>query len=619
MDFKVLSIKLSKNSSFVFFLRVILALIIAFAMNQLDLQNWESFTYDLRVRTTPSTPVSGNVKTIEINADDVATLKGEPHLALHIQLLKQLKLAHPHAVIYLLNYQHLQGSEKEWKEFGDLARSFKHFILTTNELKAQGQEKELELTTGPLKGLRLEMGLTTKDDNNFAKDFVTRRLIIANFNEPFFQHKIAKDFNFIKDFHDYQGAFNYYSSTQSYVDFRPTGTYKATPFMDFFSPHKVDLKDFSDKIVLIGRNTMTEADDYISTPFSRENTAMSKLELQANIFDTLILNSSPIQPSKWLTYLLTIVISIFIVFTVFSLPPLKGLLILMSTLFTFILFAWFSFFALDMIVEVVPVLLSIFLSYYFFIPYRLIMENKKSWEYQQKNKLLKTVEELKTNFMRMMSHDLKTPLARIQGMTEVAINDPTPLSLKQKEALKNINSSSRELSEFITSILDLSRVESNEVKLKLKSKDLNSVVSDIVEKFRYLAKEKNIHLKLELEPLFSIKIDEDLIKQVFTNLIENAIKYSPNGSNVLITSEEVEGRIFVQVADQGQGISLEDQRHVFEKFFRSTNAQASNIMGSGLGLYLSKYFVELHNGKISLESEINQGSTFTVELPMEGL
>jgi signal transduction histidine kinase len=105
------------------------------------------------------------------------------------------------------------------------------------------------------------------------------------------------------------------------------------------------------------------------------------------------------------------------------------------------------------------------------------------------------------------------------------------------------------------------------------------------------------------------------MKKVLSNLVENAIKYSPEKSKILITSEEVDNKVVLQVSDQGMGIDPEDLPNIFMKFFRSKNAKSSPVKGSGLGLYLAKYFVELHGGSISVESALGQGTTFTVELP----
>ena len=106
------------------------------------------------------------------------------------------------------------------------------------------------------------------------------------------------------------------------------------------------------------------------------------------------------------------------------------------------------------------------------------------------------------------------------------------------------------------------------------------------------------------------------MKQVLSNLIENAIKYSQEETKILISTEEKNGWVVIQIADQGPGIPTEDLPHLFMKFYRSQNAKSSTIKGSGLGLYLAKYFVELHGGSLFVESTYGQGSTFTVQLPL---
>jgi signal transduction histidine kinase len=107
------------------------------------------------------------------------------------------------------------------------------------------------------------------------------------------------------------------------------------------------------------------------------------------------------------------------------------------------------------------------------------------------------------------------------------------------------------------------------------------------------------------------------MRQVFSNLVENAIKYSPEDTKILVSSEETTSKVIVQVADQGSGIPADELPNIFMKFFRSKNAKSSPIKGSGLGLYLAKYFTELHKGRIFVESSHGNGSTFTVELPVK--
>ncbi|MBX9767217.1 MAG: CHASE2 domain-containing protein, partial [Bdellovibrionales bacterium] len=379
----------------------------------------------------------------------------------------------------------------------------------------------------------------------------------------------------------------------------------------------IDPKIFQGKIVLIGRDTESDSGDYIRTPFSKDILAMSRLEAHANILDTLILNSGIRKAPDWFNILVTALISIFTSFVVFGMRPGKGLVVLALMVVSFCSVAYIGFAGFRFWIGMAHPLLAIFISYYFFIPYRLIQEYRKRWEYQQKHALITQVEELKTNFLSMMSHDLKTPLARIQGMTEMAMAQPQNLSETQVEALQTINQSSDELSNFISSVLNLTRIESKELKLHLQSKDINQLLEDVVKKYQFLAKSKNIEIVMEMEPIFSTKVDVDLMKQVLGNLVENGIKYSPEGSKILVSTEEKDNQIVIQVADQGVGIPKDELSNVFMKFYRSKNAKSSPVKGSGLGLYLAKYFVELHQGKISVESVPHEGSTFTVELPMD--
>jgi len=132
-----------------------------------------------------------------------------------------------------------------------------------------------------------------------------------------------------------------------------------------------------------------------------------------------------------------------------------------------------------------------------------------------------------------------------------------------------------------------------------------------------LARVKKIKITQELDPLFPVMVDPELMKQVLSNLIENAIKYSPEESTVVVKSREENDQVLVEVIDQGVGIPTVDLPNIFMKFFRSHNVKTSTIKGTGLGLYLAQYFVQLHKGQISVSSEPGQGSKFTVHLPLQ--
>jgi hypothetical protein len=410
-----------------------------------------------------------------------------------------------------------------------------------------------------------------------------------------------------------RGRFNLFEAEQALINFRRKGNFPTTEFAQALNESlTLDLKG---KVVLIGDDLNQVAKKYIQTPFDRSVKGMTVTEMHANMIQTLIENSAPVKAPQGLNLFFTIIISILIVHVVLTWSPGRGILILIATAATFFLLGYLFFWWGGVVIEMIHPLITIFLCYYFFIPYRLIVENRKSWEYYQKHKLLSEVETLKTNFIGMMSHDLKTPLARIQGMTEIISKDSSPLSTPQREALDMIKQSSEDLLRFISTILHYAKIESQGIELHLESRDINEILKEVIRKHDFLAKLKHIQIKAELEPLFSIKVDPELMKKVLSNLVENAIKYSPENSKILIASEEVNNKVVLQVSDQGMGIDPEDLPNVFMKFFRSKNAKSSPVKGSGLGLYLAKYFVELHGGSISVESALGQGTTFTVELP----
>ena len=142
------------------------------------------------------------------------------------------------------------------------------------------------------------------------------------------------------------------------------------------------------------------------------------------------------------------------------------------------------------------------------------------------------------------------------------------------------------------------------------------MLTEVIRKHEFLARVKKIKVTSELEPLFPIPMDPELIRQILSNLVENAIKYSPDETEIKINSFEKNGFVVIKIKDQGLGISTDDLPHIFMKFFRSQNAKSSPIKGSGLGLYLAQYFTELHKGKIEVESVPGAGSVFTVSLPL---
>jgi signal transduction histidine kinase len=596
--------------------RIALATAIAILVSQFQFDYLEAMLFDGRFRARPTPATSGQIELVAIDSVTVEKLGRVPNASDHLNLVESLKRAGAKAIVYVVNPNEIVGAYEELKVLASAmepSKSFSELHVGVQETPLKGDKNALKLLP-PFEKVQVATAPKTADRTSFAADEVTRRMLLSYQDEVSLHVELALKFNpALADEKSIRGAFEYLDSMQAYIDFRPSNTYPVMSFTSASAPESASR--FSGKIVFVGRDIQTTVKDYARTPFSKNVVAMTLLELQANMLDTLLLNSAPVKTPRWVDMAVSILISILTVWVVLTLRPGRGLLILLGTVTAYTILSYLLFWIAGYWIGMAQPFVAVFICYYLFIPYRLIIENRKSWEYYQKNRLLTQVEELKTNFLSMMSHDLKTPIARIQGMTDVVMKDPNPLSTRQNEALQTLARSSEELLEFVSSILNLGRIESKEIRLQIKSRDPNSLINEVTEKLEYLAKPKGIEIVAELEPLFSIKMDVDLMRQVFSNLIENAIKYSPENSRILVTSEESEGRVIIQVADQGMGIPEDELPHVFAKFYRSKNAKSSTIKGSGLGLYLAKYFVELHNGTISVDSRPGVGSTFTVELP----
>lgn len=597
-------------------LRFIFALGISFFVAQTNLDYLESFLYDLRVRSKFLNSTSGNIELIYITPQTVQLFKGFPSAKDQESLLQGLLAGGTKAVVYDFNVSETPGSVDEKNNWEASIVENVNVFAAGRSTALKGEEKQLSLPD-PLEKVTLAPAPKTSDLVNFAKDGVTRRMILTYQGQSLLPVRLASLYNpEIKDIKNIRGHFDFYGTDQAYINFHRAKTYPSTSFEDVLNG-RIDTSRFKNKIVLIGTDLGLDEGEYVMSPYSREVMAMTRIELQANTIDTLISNSGPLKAHKAVNWILILLASILTTHVVLTMKPSRGLIVLGGTLVGFILLCTLAYWVAGLWLPMAAPLLTIFLCYYFFIPYRLIVENRRSWEYYQKNKLLSQVEELKTNFISMMSHDLKTPIARIQGMTDMILADPVTLSSQQREAVDTIRHSSDDLLKFINAILNYGKIESQGVQLHLQSKDINALLQEVIRKHEFLAKVKRIQIVSELEPMFPVPVDADLMKQVFSNLVENAIKYSPEDTKILVSSEETTSKVIIQVADQGSGIPADELPNIFMKFFRSKNAKSSPIKGSGLGLYLAKYFTELHKGRIFVESSHGNGSTFTVELPIE--
>ena len=238
-------------------------------------------------------------------------------------------------------------------------------------------------------------------------------------------------------------------------------------------------------------------------------------------------------------------------------------------------------------------------------------------EIQEKSAQLEVANRHKSEFLANMSHELRTPLNAIIGFSEVLLERMFgEVNEKQADYLKDIHESGRHLLSLINDILDLSKIEAGRMELELSSFDLPSAISNAMTLVRERAQRHGVQLGAELDPrLGEWQADERKVKQILLNLLSNAVKFTPEGGRVDVSAKLDTGKVEIAVKDTGAGISAEDQANLFEEFRQFGGDAARKAEGTGLGLALTKKFVELHGGAIRVDSAPGKGSTFSFSLP----
>lgn len=232
------------------------------------------------------------------------------------------------------------------------------------------------------------------------------------------------------------------------------------------------------------------------------------------------------------------------------------------------------------------------------------------------------LDEMKSNFVSIAAHELRTPLTSIKGYLSVYLSDyKDKLDEDQKELLGRISEATEELLGLVENLLNVSRIERGAMSLNLVEVNWEEVLKGELEDFNERATQKNIQLKFVPSslPLPAIKVDKVRILEVISNLLSNAINYTNPGGVVQVWAESRDNQITTYVADNGQGIPAEAIPNLFTKFYRVTQGLTqgnTNSDGNGLGLYISKAIVEMHHGRIWVESEVGKGSRFSFSLPI---
>jgi signal transduction histidine kinase len=238
-------------------------------------------------------------------------------------------------------------------------------------------------------------------------------------------------------------------------------------------------------------------------------------------------------------------------------------------------------------------------------------------EIEIKSRELQVASQHKSEFLANMSHELRTPLNAIIGFSEVLTERMFgDLNEKQEEYLKDIYASGQHLLSLINDILDLSKIEAGRMELELTDFDFHTAVDNALTLVRERAGRRGIALHQVVDRrLGQIRGDERKIKQVLLNLLSNALKFTPDGGRVDVQATVSDDMAEVSVSDTGVGIAPEDQEAVFEEF-RQVGTADKKVEGTGLGLALSRKFIELHGGRIWVQSQVDVGSTFTFRVPV---
>lgn len=595
----------------------IMTVIFVFAMGQFEFHSLKGLLVDLQFRLRGENNPHPGISLIAYDDDASLRYDGISRIPPEELLLVIHALAedHPLAVAVLAPINEKNYSDAELNLMATSFAKIPHMFIGYTDDESLGKNAPQSL----LHTARYLPGYISRDTFSYGADSVSRRVMLSIEGIPTVHLRLAELYResngetspkILRS--DRLG-----DSLQTYIQWHgPSGAYPITSSA-VIAQKRFAPGTYTNKIVLISSLLQTrKGADHIFTPYSRDHFSTPLLEGAAQSLATLIRDNGVLRTKGLSDSLLALFIGILTVNLVLFLPPGRGILLVIGEITLLFLLSLVCLTKYSLWIDIAHPIVIACVSYYLVIPYRLVDEYRKRWHFQEKSELMAQLEQLKSNFLSLVSHDLKTPIARIQGNAELLLGASSGLSTDQKKSIDAIVHTTDDLGHYVQTVLDLTRIESSQVPLHKVSKDINAIVREVVDSKRLMASEKNIHIASELEPLFSIKFDQKLIRQVLANIVENAIKYSSPDTTITLRTREENDWVKVEVRDQGFGISPEDQEKVFSKFYRGTSLNTAEIKGTGLGLYLVKYFVELHEGFVELKSEVGKGSCFTVALPV---
>ncbi len=609
LNFKKIKLDLQSQYPVIFTLFFILIIF------QYPLTTLEAILYDLRLKLDVGMSASKEIVlvTIDHESDDYLGDNYPYTYTTHLRQFDKLKNSGAAQVLYFTQFrQPTPDDMKSLEEFKKSIIEFKSRGGIVRLTSFMDDKKGEVLPPIELQDVGFSLGQLNVDNMIFAKDDIPRRAILNVSGEEAIHlwsvnhDRYERNLSALK-ITDILGSYYNEEADANFALFRYSSNpvdgkskYKTIPF------HRVLVGNFSpdffkNKIVLVGPTYYTQREFLALSPFNQEDYSASKLSIHANILDSLRQQKTIVALPRIVSQVISVILALILSIIISKLTPRDGLVITALMLVSVTILSYLLFIVLGFWLYTAHLLVTVFVVYYIWIPFRAIGEYQRRFAIQEEAKILKRVENLKQNFISLMSHDLKTPVAKIQGLADTLIRQyPQDLEVKNRSML--IVEATKELNKFITSILDLTKIESSNFGLNKVSKDVNLIIEEVFNDLKFEAQQKEIQLDKELSPLYPISIDVTLTKRVISNLIENALKYAGNKSTVKVTSWDDSDWVYIEIKDNGVGIPEDEIAHIFEKFYRIKNDASHSIKGSGLGLYLVKYFVELHEGSISVES-----------------
>jgi signal transduction histidine kinase len=631
----------SKPKFQVTLLQLLLAAVVSASVLSMPLDFIEAPLFDLRQQLSFKHPADQRIALITIDdqtIDQLNELNPLP-VSYHLRALEKLQEHEVKAVGYLVDLNKVQRIDPS----GFSNSSADQLYRSTTKMNAQGTPFILGtpfdvngevLPPSPFLDVPRAVALVHRDGTIFGKDKATRRALVSLNNQPAFELSMARlifpnegitpppgtypssdaeaDY-FMIPYHASNGTV-YHSEDETFP-------YERYSFIDLIEG-RIPAGQLTGKIILVGSFLRSNPVDFTIINSAESSQLFPKILIHANILDA-ILNKQGIRQLDFpFLAVISFVLSLLIIMASFRVRPSRLILLSFYSLFGTFALTLIFFMPIPLIGSLwIPLgapLISLTLSFYLVIPVRLYSEHRRRYALEKENRMLIEVEEMKRNFLQLVTHDLKTPIAKIQGLTESLQRSLAErMGPKEFELMQNIYQANEELNQFVSSILELSRIDTQGVHVQLQSKDINQLLDQVIQKLRFVSQLKKIRIETDFEPLFPIKLDPELISKVLSNLIDNALKYSTENTDIMIRTRETGNWVEISITDQGVGIEASEIPHLFTRFYRLKNEATRKTKGSGLGLYLSRYFIEAHRGDISVTSKPGEGTTFTIRLPMD--